>query len=101
MLHSHGLHIEWLEERGDLERDLEALPSRGEVEQRVEQGVGLTRPEYAVLVAYSKLALKEELNQTDLTDNPCFEHTLSGYYPAPIWERRKEALTHHPLKREI
>ncbi len=50
-----------LEARGLLDRELEFLPSDTALAERAEQGRGLTSPEFAVLVAYSKIALTEDL----------------------------------------
>src|SRR6185312_12365248 len=49
------------EERGDLDRALEYLPSDTEIDRRFADGLGLKSPEFSVLVAYAKLALKEDL----------------------------------------
>ena len=101
MLPSHERLMEWLEGRDELDRELEFLPSSAETAARYEAGRGLTRPEFAVLVAYAKLALKADLLATDLADDPWFAHTLSEYFPAPIRERYDGDLHEHPLRREI
>ncbi|WP_278236736.1 NAD-glutamate dehydrogenase [Isoptericola sp. AK164] len=101
MLPVHARLMDWLEQRGELDRALEVLPDVAEITRRVEQEQGLTRPEFAVLVAYAKLALKEDLNATDLADDPWFERTLAAYFPAPVREEYGEDLAAHPLQREI
>jgi glutamate dehydrogenase len=57
MLPVHQRLIHLLEERGELDRQLEFLPSDSEIDRRFAAGHGLRSPEFAVLVAYSKLAL--------------------------------------------
>ena len=57
----HQRLIHWLEERGDLDRALEFLPSDSEVDRRFQDGLGLKSPEFSVLVAYAKLALKKDI----------------------------------------
>ena len=101
MLPSHERLIEWLEERDELDRDMEALPSPVEIRTRIDEGRGLTRPEFAVLLAYSKLALKDDLALTALASDPWFANTLSEYFPEPIREAYAGDLAAHPLRDEI
>ena len=101
MLTVHGRLIRWLEERGDLDRSLEFLPGDSELKRRHDNGVGLTSPEFSVLVAYAKLALKEDLLPTALPDEPWFQSTLADYFPAPIRDQYGDQLAGHPLRREI
>ena len=102
MLPSHERLIEWLEGRDELDRELEYLPNPAEVARRIEEGRGLTRPEFAVLLAYSKLALKRDLGETELSSDPWFDaHTLSEYFPGPIREQYEADLSGHPLRTEI
>ncbi|UBH05946.1 NAD-glutamate dehydrogenase [Leucobacter sp. Psy1] len=101
MLPIHERLIEWLVGRDELDRELEYLPDAAEVAARIEQRVGLSRPEFAVLVAYAKLALKSDLAETDFADDPWFERTLAEYFPAPIREAYGDELHAHPLRSEI
>ncbi|GAB3305835.1 NAD-glutamate dehydrogenase [Pseudoclavibacter terrae] len=101
MLPSHKRLIAWLEERDELDRDLEFLPSNAEIKRRIEEGRGLTRPEFSVLVAYAKLALKSDLASTDLADDPWFANTLAEYFPAEVREQYADDLHAHPLRQEI
>ncbi|HET7475596.1 MAG TPA: NAD-glutamate dehydrogenase [Dermatophilaceae bacterium] len=101
MLPVHRRLMHWLEERGDLDRALEFLPSDGELDRRFEAGTGLKSPEFSVLVAYTKLALKHDLLPTDVPDEPWFQQTLRAYFPAPIREQYADQLASHPLRREI
>ncbi|GAA2181401.1 NAD-glutamate dehydrogenase [Leucobacter tardus] len=101
MLPLHQRLIDWLVGRDELDRELEYLPSAAEVSARIEQGVGLSRPEFAVLVAYAKLALKSDLADTDFADDPWFARTLADYFPTAIREAYGDELHSHPLRREI
>ncbi|WP_241681404.1 NAD-glutamate dehydrogenase [Pseudactinotalea terrae] len=101
MLPVHSRLISWLEERGDLDRELEHLPGDAEIARRIEAGEGLTRPEFAVVLAYAKLALKADLAATELADEPWFARTLAAYFPEAVRERFPEALAAHPLRTEI
>ncbi|HKT57866.1 MAG TPA: NAD-glutamate dehydrogenase [Microbacterium sp.] len=101
MLPVHERLMDLLEQRDELDRELEFLPSPVEVQARLADGRGLTRPEFAVLVAYAKLALKTDLNSSDLADDPWFESTLAEYFPQPIRDAYAGDLDAHPLRTEI
>jgi glutamate dehydrogenase len=70
-----------------------SCPSDIEIGERAEAGLGLTSPEFAVLVAYAKLALKADLLPTGLPDDPWFQQTLADYFPPPIKEGFADAGT--------
>ena len=101
LLSVHQRLIHWLEERGDLDRALEFLPSNNEIDRRHEAGLGLKSPEFSVLVAYAKLGLKKDLLRSALPDEPWFQATLTKYFPNPIREKYQDKLASHPLRREI
>jgi glutamate dehydrogenase len=101
MLPVHQRFMRWLEDRGDLDRALEFLPGDAEVKRRRQEGLGLKSPEFSVLVAYAKLALKADLLPTGLADDPWLQRTLADYFPAPLRERFADQLARHPLRREI
>jgi glutamate dehydrogenase len=90
-----------LERQGLLDRELEALPSRKEVTQRRERGEGLSMPELAVLMAYTKIVLSEELLSTALPDDPFLRTDLFGYFPQNMRQAYRERMEAHPLRREI
>ena len=101
MVTVHERLIRWLEERGDLDRGLEFLPTDAEMEKRNHDGLGLKSPEFSVLVAYAKLALKEDILASSIPDDPYFEQTLADYFPAAIRQGYAGELENHPLRREI
>ncbi|MFC7486733.1 NAD-glutamate dehydrogenase [Knoellia sp. CPCC 206453] len=101
MVTVHQRLMGWLEERGELDRALEFLPTDAEIEKRASEGLGLKSPEFAVLVAYAKLALKKDILDSDLPDDPYFEATLADYFPAALRETYAAELGEHPLRREI
>ncbi|MGC3952722.1 MAG: NAD-glutamate dehydrogenase [Propionicimonas sp.] len=99
-----GQHEEWmraLEESGFLDRGLEDLPDSATMAERIAGGRGLTRPELAVLLAYTKIALKEWVLAGDLPDDPYLADRLTGYFPQPVRERFADQLSGHPLARQI
>ncbi len=101
MLTVHQRFIRELERRGDLDRALEVLPTDAEIAERHAAGLGLTSPEFAVLVAYSKMTLAEDLLASGLPDEAWFDRALRGYFPPKIVELHGDRLAGHPLRREI
>jgi len=93
--------IHWLERAGRLKRALEFLPADEEVVERKAAGLGLTSPERAVLLAYSKMWLYDELLASSLPEDPLVAGLLPAYFPRPLRERHAEAMLRHPLRREI
>jgi glutamate dehydrogenase len=90
-----------LERAAGLDRVLEALPDREALRARRGSFLGLTRPELAVLMAYTKLHLQETLLGSTLLDDPLLAPYLTGYFPAPVAERFADAVAGHRLRREI
>jgi glutamate dehydrogenase len=93
--------IRSLERSGDLNRALEFLPSDDELLERRKRGVGLTRPELAILLAYSKIWLNNHLLASDVPEDPYLSVELVRYFPAPVQKSFPRAITHHRLRREI
>jgi glutamate dehydrogenase len=101
MLGVHQRFLRSLEVRGLLDRGLEHLPDDDTLLARHEEGLGLTSPEFAVLVAYSKIGLTEDVVASSLPEDPWFARTLRDYFPAELVERYGDRLPEHPLRREI
>jgi glutamate dehydrogenase len=89
-----------LEARGRLDRALEGLPSAVALADRAKGGKGLVRPERAVLLAYAKLELFDEIVASSAPDDPYFEAVLRDYFPAAL-ERFSDQMRRHRLRREI
>lgn len=89
-----------LEQRGRLDRKVEGLPTNTVLLERKAAGKGLTRPELAVLLAYGKLDLFDEIVASSAPDDPWFEATLEGYFPKALG-KYADAMQKHRLKREI
>ncbi|MFZ5870325.1 MAG: NAD-glutamate dehydrogenase [Actinomycetota bacterium] len=101
MLPVHQRFIRSLEADGKLDRALEYLPSDAEIAERIENRLGLTSPEFSVLVAYAKITLADALLGTRLPDDPWFQRVLRDYFPTLLVERYDDRLADHPLRREI
>ncbi len=89
-----------LEERGVLDRRVEGLPSTAEMTQFEADGRALTRPEIAVLMAWTKIVLFDDLVASDVPDDPYFQTTLRGYFPEALL-KYQDVMEAHRLKREI
>ncbi|WP_432835916.1 NAD-glutamate dehydrogenase [Dactylosporangium sp. CA-092794] len=101
LLPVHKRLIADLERRGQLDRALEGLPSDEELDERAATGVGLTSPEFAVLLSYVKIVLEHEILDSDLPDEAWTNDILVEYFPTALRERFAEAMAEHPLRREI
>lgn len=99
-LNAHARFIETLEKAGRLDRAVEFLPNRTELRAMGDRGEGMTRPQLAVLTAYAKLALFDEIVASDAPDDPWFRTTLEQYFP-PGCRPYGDAMQGHRLKREI
>jgi hypothetical protein len=74
--------IRWLERAGRLNRPLEFLPTDEDIAERKALGAGLTSPERAVLLAYSKMWLYDELLASDMPEDALVAGLLADYFPA-------------------
>jgi glutamate dehydrogenase len=101
MIDVHARLLERLEGSRKLVRELEALPDGEQLAERKREHQGLTRPELAVLLAYSKIDLYAELLDSDVPEDPHLSAELDRYFPAPLPERFGELMRSHPLRREI
>ena len=101
MLEAQTRFIRSLEKAGRLNRAIEYLPDEEELAARMANRQGLTRPELAVLLAYAKITLYDELLASDLPDDPFMHEDLVRYFPGPLRERFDEAIGRHRLRREI
>jgi glutamate dehydrogenase len=102
LLPVHRRMLDELERSGALDRRLEALATDAELLTRVAAGHGgLTTPEFAVLLAYVKNVLQDEITASELPDDPWTCSLLAEYFPAALSERYAEAMSTHRLRREI
>ncbi|MCI0688732.1 MAG: NAD-glutamate dehydrogenase [Sporichthyaceae bacterium] len=101
MLHIHARLMRQLEQQGHLDRALEFLPSDRQLKERQLAGIGLTAPEFAILLAYQKIRLAEELITSDLPDDPFLRGVLQDYFPIALQERFPAQIDAHPLRRQI
>jgi len=90
-----------LEKRGRLNRQLEFLPDEKTLHERKANGQGLTRPEIAVLIAYSKMYLKEDILTSKVPEDPYFVKYLMLAFPELLNKKYLAQMKQHRLSREI
>ncbi len=94
-------YINDMEKSGYLNRQLEFLPDEKTLLERKTNGLGLTRPELAVMIAYCKMYLKQAIMQTNLPDDEYFNKYLALAFPSCLYTDYLEAMKQHSLRREI
>jgi glutamate dehydrogenase len=100
-LPEHAHFIRSLEITNELDRAVEYLPSAEDLADRGKRGMGLSRPELAVLLSYSKIALFNRLIRTDVPEDPYLSQELERYFPVILQERYRTLMRKHRLRREI
>ena len=93
--------MQWLEKHGRLNRAVEFLPTDKEIAKRKAAKMGLTAPENAVVLAYAKMSVFDDLVASNLPDDAYFNRALKAYFPQVLTEKFGAAIATHPLKREI
>ncbi len=101
LLDAQERFMQYLEKGGRLNRAIEFLPSDEEIAERRAGGRGLTSPEAAVMLAYSKIWLYDELLASSLPDDPWVGTALVRYFPGALEKTYATYMPRHPLKREI
>ncbi|MEO6712980.1 MAG: NAD-glutamate dehydrogenase, partial [Mycobacteriales bacterium] len=101
MVDVYARFVRKLEGAGRLNRAIEYLPSDGELEDRRAAGLGLTMPELAILLAYTKVGLAAELLASDVPEDPFLSQELAAYFPGPLRSAYGDEMVAHPLRREI
>ncbi len=101
ILDLHTNFIQTLEREGILDRKVEFLPNDKQLTDLKAANLGLTRPEIAVLLAYSKISLYKTLSQSHMVSSDLFEDTLLQYFPSQLQSQCKTHLLAHPLRSNI
>ena len=95
-------HVTMLEQQGLIHRAENVLPSHEELSQRRARFAGLTRPELAVISAYTKIDLSDRLTHSPLADDAYMTaRFLNPYFPAPIANAFAAEIPRHGLRREL
>ena len=93
--------IELLESAGRIERKVEGLQSSEELLRRSQEKKGLTRPELAVVLSMSKLALQDAAEDLHLAADKMAGQELFEAFPKPMRKPHAEAIRAHRLRNEI
>ena len=93
--------IEILEESGRLNRAVEGIESNEDLLRRAQENRGLTRPELAILLSTSKMALQAAIETGKLTEDPTLTPELCGAFPKLMQEKHGDAILRHRLRKEI
>ena len=101
MLHVHARYLRKLERDRRIDRDIDSLPGDKEIAERRSAGLGLTVPEFAVLLAQAKISAVDDVLDSDLPDDPFLREVLAAYFPAPLRVAYATEMGDHPLRREI
>ena len=101
LLDQEARFIRFLEKAGRLNRAIEFLPSDDEIADRKAHGGALTTPERAVLLAYCKMWLFDEIMASTLPEDPWIGTALARYFPAQLRDKFGAYIPRHPLHREI
>lgn len=103
-LHNFDRHvwlIKYLEDIAELDRKIEYLPDDETISRLRSAGIGLTRPEIAVLVAYSKISMSHVFEDIDFGADKYFTECLMKYFPTQMQTNHQNYIKKHPLRNNI
>ncbi|HEX8643197.1 MAG TPA: NAD-glutamate dehydrogenase domain-containing protein [Allosphingosinicella sp.] len=93
--------LEVLEESGRLSRAVEGFDGNEELLRRAHEGRGFTRPELAVLLSHSKMALQDAVERSGIAGDETMEAELLAAFPPQMQERQRDAILQHRLRCEL
>jgi glutamate dehydrogenase len=93
--------IKYYDARGDLDRQLERLPTDEELDEREKHGIRLTKPEISVLISRAKIFSENRLRQLPMLDNEFYQSYVLDYFPLVMRKRYADSILNHRLYREI
>ena len=101
LLPEQSKFLDRLEDNEMLNRKIEFLPSKNEIEKLQNNKQGLTRPQLSVMLAYAKMEIYNALLQSNLTSDRYFEKDLFSYFPIILQQKLAYEISNHQLKKEI
>ena len=93
--------IDMLEASAGLNREIEKIPNKRELQNRKKQSVFLTRPEVAVLLSYCKLDLYQGVCGVKLPTTELTASFLMDYFPEALTKKYTKAINEHMLSAEL
>ncbi|MFP4687259.1 MAG: NAD-glutamate dehydrogenase domain-containing protein, partial [bacterium] len=90
-----------LEDSVGLDRDVEGLPDERQMQERLQSGEGMTRPELAVLLSYTKMDLYQKSLKNSWDKQWIIDTFLKKYFPKKVTASCPLGIENHPLKKEI
>lgn len=100
-LSEHARFMQYLESKGRLDRAIEFLPTDEVLHQRQKNGQSLTNPEFAVLLAYGKMWVFDEMLSSDVPNDGYFLSELKKYFPSVLASQYFDDMVAHRLHKEI
>ncbi len=97
----HASHIKELEAAGIFDRAVEYIPDDKKLLERKAASEGLTRPEIAVILEYTKIYIKQAILQTNIPEDPYLGEIAANAFPPTIYSTYKDAIKSHRLYRDI
>ena len=88
-------------DQGLVDREIEFLPSTDAMEVRRANHKGLTSPELATLMAYTKIVLEDEILEIRPARRSYLADRLITYFPSRMREQYADQMREHRLHREI
>jgi glutamate dehydrogenase len=101
LLHVHARYLRKLVRDKQLDPERDVLPSEREIAERRSAGGGLTTPEFALLLAHTKISADDDVLASNVPDDPYLRRVLDAYFPAQLRARFADRMEAHPLRREI
>lgn len=93
--------LDVLDQERKINRSLEFLPDDKALLERRAAGLGLTRPELSVLLAYSKIILKSQVKASGLVEDSYLSRYVEDVFPTPLRRRFSKQMKAHYLAKEI
>lgn len=93
--------IKSLEKEERLNRSVEFIPSDEEFVRMYSERKGLSIPEIAVVMAYAKMSLYDQILFSEVPDDEYLDRYLIDYFPHGMRQGFSDEIMEHRLKREI
>ncbi len=91
----------YLVAKQNLDAESEKIPTRGELERMEERQESIPRPVLAILQAYVKMNICNELEHSKILDHDFLKTFYQNYFPQTLLNKFADSLPFHPLRREI